>query len=100
MLVMALAVVALSTTDSSTMRLMLLLLVLLAVILILTGSIIAIVTLRKRLKVHNMARRSVTPLLIGTCILRANGGAGTVIYGLFLAQIASSTGQFITSLQV
>jgi len=47
-----------------------------------------------------MARRSVTPLLIGTCILRANGGAGTIIYGLFLAQIASSTGQFITSLQV
>src|SRR5712691_8236773 len=47
-----------------------------------------------------MARQSVTPLLIGTCILRANGGAGTVIYGLFLAQIASSSGQFITSLQV
>ena len=53
MLVMASAVVALSTTDSSTMRLMLLLLVILAVILILTGSIIALVTLRKRLKVQN-----------------------------------------------
>jgi hypothetical protein len=53
MLVLALAVVALSTIDSSTMRLMLLLLVLLAVILILTGSIIALVTLRKRLKAQN-----------------------------------------------
>ncbi|GAC1613859.1 MAG: hypothetical protein NVS4B7_05570 [Ktedonobacteraceae bacterium] len=47
-----------------------------------------------------MSRRSVTPLLIGTFILRANSGAGTVVMGLFLAQLAIHTGHAITSLQV
>ena len=47
-----------------------------------------------------MPRRSITPLLIGTFILRANGGAGTIIFGLFLAQLASNTGNSINSLQV
>jgi MFS family permease len=47
-----------------------------------------------------MSRRSVTPLLVGTFLLRANGGAGTVIFGLFLAQLATRTGDSITSLQV
>ena len=47
-----------------------------------------------------MPRRAITPLLIGTFILRANGGAGTIIFGLFLAQLASHTGNSINSLQV
>lgn len=47
-----------------------------------------------------MPRRSVTPLLVGTFIQRANGGAGTVVIGLFLAQLASHAGHTITSLQV
>jgi MFS family permease len=47
-----------------------------------------------------MPRRSITPLFIGTFILRANGGAGTIIFGLFLAQLASHTGNSINSLQV
>lgn len=47
-----------------------------------------------------MPRRAITPLLIGTFILRANGGAGTIIFGLFLAQLASHTGNSINSLHV
>ena len=47
-----------------------------------------------------MARRSVTPLLIGTFILRANSGAGTIILGLLLARLASLTAHSITSIQV
>ncbi len=48
-----------------------------------------------------MSRRpSVAPLLIGTFIQRMNSGAGTVIYGLLLVQIAEHTNHAITSLQV
>ena len=47
-----------------------------------------------------MLRRSVTPLLVGTLILRASSGAATVVMGLFLAQLAHATGGAITSLQV
>jgi len=47
-----------------------------------------------------MPRRSITPLLIGTFILRANGGAGTIIFGLFLAQLAAHTGNSINSIHV
>src|SRR5450759_5725579 len=47
-----------------------------------------------------MARRSVTPLLIGTFILRATSGAGTIILALLLAQIASLHGLSINSIQV
>jgi len=47
-----------------------------------------------------MSRRSIAPLLIGTFILRANGGAATIIFGLFLAQLASHTNAAITSLNV
>ncbi len=43
---------------------------------------------------------SVAPLLIGTFIQRMNSGAGTIIYGLLLVQIATYTKQSITSLQV
>ena len=45
-------------------------------------------------------RPSVAPLLIGTFIQRMNSGAGTIIYGLLLVQIALHTKQAITSLQV
>src|SRR5438132_7613601 len=47
-----------------------------------------------------MSRRSIAPLLFGTFILRANGGAATIIFGLFLAQLASHTNAAITSLNV
>ena len=47
-----------------------------------------------------MLRRSVTPLLIGTFILRASGGAATVVLGFFLAQLSTYAGHLITSLQV
>ncbi len=47
-----------------------------------------------------MSRRSVTPLLIGTFVLRINTGAITVLLGLFLAQLAIHAGHPITSLQV
>lgn len=47
-----------------------------------------------------MFRRSVTPLLIGTLLLRTSGGAATVVMGLFLAQLAHVSGVVITSLQV
>jgi MFS family permease len=47
-----------------------------------------------------MRRKSVAPLLGGTFILRLSGGANTVVYGLFLAKLAPSTGNVITSLQI
>ncbi len=47
-----------------------------------------------------LCRPSVAPLLIGTFIQRLNSGAGTVIYGLLLVQIAEHTKHAITSLQV
>ncbi len=47
-----------------------------------------------------MYRRSVAPLLIATAIQRVSSGAGTVVLGLFLAQLSVHTGHIITSLQV
>ncbi len=47
-----------------------------------------------------MVRRSVAPLLIGTFILRACGGIGNIVLGLFLVQLSGLTGHAITSLQV
>lgn len=47
-----------------------------------------------------MSRRSIAPLLVGTFVLRANGGAATIIFGLFLAQLAAHTGEAINSLNV
>ena len=47
-----------------------------------------------------MSRRSATPLLIGTLVLRINSGAVTVVLGLFLAQLATHAGRAITSVQV
>jgi len=47
-----------------------------------------------------MLRRSVTPLLIGTFVLRTSSGAGTVILGLFLAQLTAHGSRVITSIDV
>ncbi len=47
-----------------------------------------------------MQRKSVTPLLVGTFLLRLSGGANTVVYGLFLAKLAPFTAHVITSLQI
>ncbi|GCE17239.1 MFS transporter [Dictyobacter kobayashii] len=48
-----------------------------------------------------MARRqTVTPLLTGTFILRANSGAGTIVLGLLLAHMVTISSQRITSVQV
>ncbi|HTI13819.1 MAG TPA: MFS transporter [Dictyobacter sp.] len=47
-----------------------------------------------------MARRSILFLLIGTCLQRANSGAGNVVLGLLLVQLASKTSHSITSVQV
>jgi MFS family permease len=44
--------------------------------------------------------RSVTPLLIGTFILRANAGAATIMLGRFLAQLSSHNGHPITNIHV
>ena len=45
-------------------------------------------------------RGSVTPLLIGTFILRVNGAAASIILGRFLAQLASEHGHSISSIHV
>lgn len=47
-----------------------------------------------------MKRRSATPLLLGTFLLRVCGGASNVILGLFLVALAPKTGHIITSIQV
>jgi MFS family permease len=47
-----------------------------------------------------MRRRSVTPLLIGTLILRTSSGASTIIVGLLLAQLSVRTAHSINSLEV
>lgn len=47
-----------------------------------------------------MSRQSVTPLLVGTLLQRTSSGAVTIVLGFFLAQLATSSGRVITSLQV
>jgi len=92
-----LGILALSATGNGGMRPMLLLLLLVAVILLLVGCSIAMLTLRSQRKdrlafiaLEQLDRektkvplRSVTPLLIGTFILRANAGAATIMLGRF-----------------
>jgi MFS family permease len=51
-------------------------------------------------KSTSQSRRSVAPLLIGTFILRANGGAGSIILGRFLAQLSSQQGHPISNIHV
>src|SRR5712692_5020530 len=53
-----------------------------------------------RVSKFSMLRRSATPLLIGTFILRLNSGAGTVVLGLFLAQLTAHGSRVITSFDV
>lgn len=48
----------------------------------------------------NPSRRTVAPLLIGTFILRANGGAGAIILGRFLAQLSAQHGHPISNIHV
>ena len=55
------------------------------------------IQLEKRI---NRSQRSVAPLLIGTFILRANGGAGAIILGRFLAQLSSQQGHPISNVDV
>jgi MFS family permease len=45
-------------------------------------------------------RRSVLPLLLGTLILRANTGAGSIVVGRFLAQLSAGHGHPINSIRV
>lgn len=47
-----------------------------------------------------MPRRSVVPLLVGTFILRLNGGAGNIILGRFLAELSLRHGRAITNINV
>src|SRR5258707_15464770 len=47
-----------------------------------------------------MLRRSVIPLLVGTFILRLNGGAGNIILGRFLAELLLQHGRAITNINV
>lgn len=56
-----------------------------------------------RAKGPELARRSVIPLLVGTFLLRANGGAGSIIFGRLLAQYSYTHGHgthIITSIHV
>ena len=43
------------------------------------------------MSIYSLLWRSVAPLLIGTFILRAVSGAGTVVLGLLLAAVALSS---------
>src|SRR5438067_5051116 len=53
-----------------------------------------------RVSRDRILRRSATPLLIGTFVLRSSSGAGTVILGLFLAQLTAHGSRTITSIDV
>ena len=46
------------------------------------------------------ARRSIAPLLLGTFMLRVNGGAGSIVLGRFLAQLSVQSGHAISSIHV
>jgi MFS family permease len=52
---------------------------------------------QKRTKI---SRQSVAPLLIGTFILRVNGGAGPIILGRLLAQLSLEQGHTISNIHV
>jgi len=51
-------------------------------------------------KIAKIARRSVIPLLLGTFILRATGGAGSIVLGRFLAQLSIENGHAISNIHV
>lgn len=54
----------------------------------------------KNSEVSRLAQRSVSPLLLGTFILRANGAAGAIILGRFLAQLSVEHGHAINNIHV
>lgn len=45
-------------------------------------------------------RRSIVPLLLGTFLLRVNGGAGPIMLGRFLAQLSVQSGHAISNIHV
>jgi MFS family permease len=51
-------------------------------------------------KRSKISRQSVAPLLIGTFILRVNGGAGPIILGRLLAQLTLEHGRTISNIHV
>ena len=51
-------------------------------------------------KQTKISRRSVATLLIGTFILRVNGGAAPIILGRLLAQLSLKQGHPITNIHV
>lgn len=51
-------------------------------------------------KPDTISRRSVAPLLIGTFILRVNGGAAPIILGRLLAQLSLEQGHTISNIHV
>src|SRR5947209_10144993 len=46
------------------------------------------------------SRFSVIPLIVGTFLLRVNGGAGAIVTGRFLAQLAFHQGHTVSNIQV
>src|SRR5579859_4201831 len=53
-----------------------------------------------KMKPARRVRASTFSLLSGTFLLRLNGGAGTLLIGRFLAQLAPRHGHVITSIEV
>jgi MFS family permease len=51
-------------------------------------------------KTGKLSRRTVIPLLVGTLILRANGGASSIVLGRFLAQLSREHGHPISNIDV
>ncbi|HXZ04133.1 MAG TPA: MFS transporter [Ktedonobacteraceae bacterium] len=51
-------------------------------------------------KRHNISKHSVAPLLVGTFILRVNGGAAPIILGRLLAQLSLAQGHSISNIHV
>ena len=51
-------------------------------------------------KRNKISRKSVAPLLIGTFILRVNGGAGPIILGRLLAQLSLEQGHTLSNIHV
>ncbi|HKV58725.1 MAG TPA: MFS transporter [Ktedonobacteraceae bacterium] len=47
-----------------------------------------------------IAHRSIIPLLLGTFILRVNGGASSIVLGRFLAQLSTQNGHAISYIHV
>jgi MFS family permease len=64
-----------------------------------------LLSLPSKIQIHEkkpdtISRRSVAPLLIGTFILRVNGGAAPIILGRLLAQLSLEQGHTISNIHV